>query len=817
MMNRTRIACFLLAALALHLVTRSSEALPESDDSSIETGPEESETSARVEHAEPASAQGPVSLAITVSGGVSLGAYQAGYLYYLTETAKLNPRLLDIRLVTGASAGMINALLTLLAMGERGAVEPEDSLFYRVWNRMRYDEFLDVERAPPKALSSRAVLEEIADDIESVWNAGLSTDLDMVLGAATTRLKMHKVEVGEGISVPTQQENFVFRVQGRGAGKEPALSNYVDKTYGLKQPLLPFLGPDEKNPGGRTNFSVVRQILFASSAIPIVFLPQEIEYCTTDPKGTTDAIASALKDCPEPKYSDLFVDGAIVDRKPLRLAHRIARSGLQQTEAGTTEWLDNPDVKDGRLPDDVLFLYIDPSTPTYPEEPRDEMDEEMMDQAERLFRTAGELFKAVFTSTRGKELYTLLEEHPEVTERILMARHDLPTMSGLMVNFFGFFDREIRKFDFYLGMRDARQFVEKNLGSKMRRLAKPDQSVEVDFPDPDVHADKTDFGGSWRPYFCLRAVTNGEKEFERACRTGALRDFRILLQATLDRLYDHCRRVPYEETIDNHHCKLAMSGASPPRVWRVPGDDHEEVWRRRDEDDENQFEHTMRLLEKYEFHFRDLGLDRDDASFAMLRIREELLVLVDTFAKKLRFGERLAIRLIGKPAINFFVYAPPQTIFYLVMGKGAEIALSTTLGKSYWLRFNFALQGQGLNLFLTEKPNAFALTPAVGLEAELYPASTPLLQTRVGARMGYQFSTEDRFLTDPCNSDSFRNDPIRCSAPVGQAFLALVFYERVRLQLGLEWYPRWLPPMNRFDKHLWNGLIEVGWQWISPF
>jgi hypothetical protein len=259
-----------------------------------------------------------------------------------------------------------------------------------------------------------------------------------------------------------------------------------------------------------------------------------------------------------------------------------------------------------------------------------------------------------------------------------------------------------------------------------------------------------------------------------------------------------------------------MSGASPPEVWRVY-EDHEDIWRRQEEDGENDFEYTMRLLEAYQFHFRDLELDRDDAKFATMRIREELLVLVDEFAKKLRFGERLAIRLIGKPAINFFAYAPPLAIFYLVMGKGGEFALSGTLRKSYWLRFNIALQVQGLNLFLTEKPNAFAMTPAAGLEAEIYPASTPLLQTRIGVRMGYQFSTDDGFLTGSCNTRTFRSDSIRCSAPVGQAFLALVFYERIRLQAGVEWLPRWLPPMNRFDRHLWNGLIEVGWQWISPF
>ncbi|MCS6901843.1 MAG: hypothetical protein RMJ98_19660 [Myxococcales bacterium] len=53
-------------------------------------------------------------LGLTGSGGVSFGAYKAGYLYYLTEVAKLpaNHSPIDLKLVTGASAGNIHVLFT---------------------------------------------------------------------------------------------------------------------------------------------------------------------------------------------------------------------------------------------------------------------------------------------------------------------------------------------------------------------------------------------------------------------------------------------------------------------------------------------------------------------------------------------------------------------------------------------------------------------------------------------------------------------------------------------------------------------------------
>ena len=163
------------------------------------------------------------------------------------------------------------------------------------------------------------------------------------------------------------------------------------------------------------------------------------------------------------------------------------------------------------------------------------------------------------------------------------------------------------------------------------------------------------------------------------------------------------------------------------------------------------------------------------------------------------------------------MYAPPETILYFVAGTAAEFAVSATLGQSNWLRYNLALQMQGFYYLLTEQANVLTLTPLIGLEAEIYPLSSPLFQTRLGLRVGYQFSTNDEFLAGTCNLENFHNNSLRCSAPVAQVFVALSFYERIRLQGGVEWFPKWLSPMDEFNDHVWSGFVEVGWQWISPF
>jgi predicted acylesterase/phospholipase RssA len=759
---------------------------------------------------------GPITLSITGSGGVSLGAYQAGYLYYLSEVAKLNTELLSLRVVTGASAGMINMLLVLSSMGQPAGLKPEDSLLYKVWTELRYDELLDVKKAPAKALSSRTVLERLADQVEEEWNKGFSEDVDIVIGATATRLKPRELKVSKNFSVQRQEERFVFRIQGRGVGREPMVSNYVDRAFGLPTPLLPFVNPDvTPKPGGRTNFSVIRQILFASSAIPIVFLPQQIDYCLTEPDDASPDTLYAMRACPKPTHSDVFYDGSLADRRPLGLAFRIAQSGLVSDENSALTWRDMPDIRSGQLPDDIFFLDLDPRRASYPSKAPESSEDLSGDDTSRIFATAGIMVRGLLNSAQSKELATLLDEHPQLKERMMALTHDFPTMSGQLLNFFGFFDREFRKFDFYLGMRDARHQIEHKMSATLKSRFE-DYDYKIHYPEDRLGKPQSDaWHGSWRPYFCLRSIADEQPELAQACDSYELQDFRILMQTTFDRLYEHCRNLEYDETLDHLHCRKAMAGNAPPKIWQIDSDN--DAWKRRISDDESHYSHSMRLLEDYEFHFKDLGLDRDDASLAPSRIREILLSYLDEYAKKLGRGEKTAIRILGKPAVNFFKYAPPEGIIYLLAGTGSEIALSATLGQAYWLRFNFALQVLGLGTLLTEAKNVIAFTPLVGLEAEIFPLSNALLQTKLGLRVGYQFSSSDQFMADVCNTNLFDNDSTACSAPVAQVFLAVTFYERIRLQAGIEWFPRWLPPTDGLGHDVWNGLLQVGWQWISPF
>jgi hypothetical protein len=212
-------------------------------------------------------------------------------------------------------------------------------------------------------------------------------------------------------------------------------------------------------------------------------------------------------------------------------------------------------------------------------------------------------------------------------------------------------------------------------------------------------------------------------------------------------------------------------------------------------------------------------LDRDESWLAMSMIREQLAGDLDALVKKLPPRERIILRTIGKPALNFFKYQPPQAIIYLAGGMGAELgtSLSSRFVATRWLRFNIALQTRGLSQLISPAKNVWAATPLFGLELEIPQLSNAAFQFRLGARVGFQFSTGDRALRRDCDFGDFDNDAAQCSAPLGQALVVFSFYERIRVQGGLEWFPYFFPPMSRQDENRWNGFIEVGWQWISPF
>src|SRR5215469_7272227 len=298
--------------------------------------------------------------AITLSGGVSLGTYEAGLNWALVRTFRENavamflrrqPRLVG---VTGASAGSINALLVAALYCEtaesaaRSSID--DNLLRSAWLHVGLDALLPEDpRAyrPDDAVLASAALEPVVVEVrKALLEGGLSfrPSCRLPVGLTVTRVQPLVQEVG-GLRVTSQRAvlPLLFDVDAQG------------KVRFERQPLPPSSGASESRLAladvaemGRFGVhpEVVLQSLLASSAFPVAFRPRVLCECAMECGGDPEASDGT---CPGPQGTPLtglscqaqsaaqggralkicmrrFVDGGVFDNAPVGLA-------LEQSEA----------------------------------------------------------------------------------------------------------------------------------------------------------------------------------------------------------------------------------------------------------------------------------------------------------------------------------------------------------------------------------------------------------------------------------------------------------------------------------------------------
>lgn len=739
-----------------------------------------------------ATAAAGADLALTISGGVSLGSYEAGYLYLSTQTVRHTQGRYTLRLLTGASAGSVNALVTAINSCRPPNRDPHEDLGWRTWVELGYEDLFQADQVGPMNVFTRKGLEEAVERVRQVWDHGLSVDCDVVVGISTTRLRSHPVALNEALALPRQEEKFAFRIRGRGEGQPPVLTNYVDVESGLPQALLPLVGD-----GSSQDFDRVRDLLFASSAFPLAFAPQELDYCLTDPNDPE------TWECTSPTRHEPFIDGGVFDDNPLRLAARLANLGLRVDDNGRGMWRDlGPVVDDTRVRyEKIIYQYLDPDTTSYP------TPEAMtaQDEVSTLSFLSG-LLGDLITTARAKELYTLAEEQPDLVKQLFVTHRNFPTMSGLLVAFLGFFEREFREFDFYLGMYDA--YAE--AGHRLERSGDPlTFEALLTALHPSLAAgDPKQISANWKPFACMIGwYEPAAQRVRAACDGPELEDFRILLQVSLDRLYARCANTnmsSLESSLPHYHCSQAATGAQPPRV--VPSKHGgSNPWN----DDESEFDYVMGLLDEYQFHFEDLGLDRDEARYAPVRIRRKLLKMVNALAEaQPTRGQRTVILTGGRALVNTIAYEPPKNWGYFTLGTGIEVGgsfLPFEWNRS-WARLNLAFQVGSLRTVVNPHPAAVTFSFVGGPEIEMLWWTTPVIQPLFGIRGGYQFGTADRFTARTCTFENSAGDSRRCSQPVTQAYVAFSLLERFRAQFTFVWFPK----KQSFDDRKFDLLAGFG-------
>lgn len=708
--------------------------------------------------AAPARAEPPARpFGLTVAGAVSLGTYEAGLLYYLVEALRLNPGSRELRLVTGTSAGSANGLLAILQHCGAPPGPPAASQLWGAWIGVGVQQLHRPEE-PLRlgALSRKAIIEQ-AERIEAAWRAGLRERCDVVLGISATRAEPRLVRMNpESLRLPRIDEQFALRIQGRGPGRPPRLTNYVDPAWGGDQLLLP------EDEAGEVPFAALRDLLLASVAFPGAFEPQPLAHCLTGP-GQREARCPAAS-----ARTALFVDGGMLDNTPLHYATRLARAGLRAEPAG---WADAPHLGSGQAPDAMVYAFVSPNVVEYPAEERPRPPASRPELLDHLARVGG----AFFDAAGARILLGLVEEEPEVGGRVSVPVRSLPAAGAPVMAFFGFFERSFREFDFHLGMYEARRLLAEGGRSDrwgLRRLPEEEGPPEA-----------------WAPLRCLRAVVDGAGLPAEACAGEGLEDFRLLLQVSLERLFSACAR-PGEpgQPPGPALCAAARAGAEPPRVpgvrpLRGP-------WAQRPT--ETQLAHVMRLLVDHRLAFRDHGLKGWESKEAPAALRRDFVAIGKTASRRQPVADAVLLETLVGLAADSLAYVPPRHSAWLVLGRDAELGYSygffDALEDVRWFRLHAAAQLNLLGQAISSDEGPRSVTLLGG--AELLPPRISSTRFQLGAllRAGVQLSSNDGYGARAC-PDPGADTLGSCTRPVLQGGLVVALFERVRLHLIGSWYP----------------------------
>jgi predicted acylesterase/phospholipase RssA len=284
--------------------------------------------------------------ALVVSGGVSLGSYQAGFLYYTTlilrrfdDGLRANgwdgPDVGRFRVVTGASAGSINGFLSSLSGCRTLGNAPEDSPFFQTWIKVglaelrkggsKYNALFDADALKRPVDATLALLASAQG-----WT---TRPCDGIFGITATRLEARHIDINDpdanndgqahaGVTLARQTEKFLLTFDVGDPLPTPRFSSYRLAWEGsslLTASVYPTLGTRRAaSPGDvAVDAADIARLLRASAAFPLAFEPVEVPLTVWEARD--DKLVPHVQ---KPR----FLDGGLLDNTPLRLAQKLLLS-----------------------------------------------------------------------------------------------------------------------------------------------------------------------------------------------------------------------------------------------------------------------------------------------------------------------------------------------------------------------------------------------------------------------------------------------------------------------------------------------------------
>jgi predicted acylesterase/phospholipase RssA len=445
-----------------------------------------------------------VSALLTISGGISLGSYEAGVNWGLLEVFKLTARdslrrawnlpHYELKAMAGASAGNINGFLAAVEWCRtREPVAPEQSLLWKIWVRTGIDQLFPLEHYnqpdSTQALFSRRYFQEVLFDTvrAAMRDLPASDALDgctIPVGVTITKLTPGEISISSGITAVTQRYATAVVVSRQGSAlrfRAPPPELLGDGRLGALL-LLPdcegAIEPDD-----------VFSLIEASSAFPGAFSPVSLRHQSSPGAGCGTGLVTDT--------SSLFSDGGLFDNNPIDLVAGIYADAVWKNR-------DRPDPN-------ALLLFIDP------EALRGRLATVAKQRERDRPATGGisallDLFAGAVPAARQYELQAfgrLLARAPQVFQRdnIDVTNRRFVVVGQQLGAFAAFLGQPFREYDFYVGVYDALTFTAREA---CRTTQGVDSTCQADRLRSFVETPQLDLGVGALPRALLRALYDRE-------------------------------------------------------------------------------------------------------------------------------------------------------------------------------------------------------------------------------------------------------------------------------------------------------------------
>ncbi len=355
---------------------------------------------------------------LVISGGISLGAYEAGYnwslLKYMTYLKhNSNKTDIDMKSIAGASAGAINALMSSMAWCRKKEAldinnSIENNLFYHMWTEVDFEDlFIDrlgvLDANNTTSLFSRIKIEKQADKIMDELNLPLyDKECSISFGFSVTRVSPMRVDIN-GIKI----DNKLFQIPLKLIVDKNSYASIIDN-YDVKRDNIIHLSKDSY-PSDES----IKKAMYASSAFPIAFEQVTLDYIY---KGE--------------EQKARFLDGGVFNNVPLDLAIKLAKD-----DSSDYIFMDPKNLRLGLLRKN-RELEIEPKISP--------------------INSAIELLLDIFSASESSVLYTTLSENFIDANRSIYLSDRYFPITGMMLGHFGaFLDFGFREYDYFVGVYDA--------------------------------------------------------------------------------------------------------------------------------------------------------------------------------------------------------------------------------------------------------------------------------------------------------------------------------------------------------------------------